>query len=377
MRICFWGNITQALDGNTAGGAELQIALLAKSLAIAGHEVIVIDPFTNESIITPEGISIKKIENWNSGIRGLRLFLNRIPSFLRLLIEIKADYYYVRQRSYFHILAFIASKKNKAGFIQAIACDIDTSGTYKKIKEEYISNFNLIKYIFISLPNDLVFQYLLTRSNIILFQHSGQQLFKAKPHQLFSIFPNIIDASAIPFLKSCNGNYFVHVGSISILKGARNLLKLISSLCPTINILIVGKARDKASQKIVNEISTFNNVDIKGKLGHKETINLISNAKALINTSNYEGFPNIFLEAWSAGVPVISLNINPGMIFSNSNLGYYCKGNYSLMKEQIESFQIDSFNRNEMKQFVSDFHAVEKSATLFESIIDKYEMNNN
>ncbi len=41
MKICFWGDIGKALSGNTSGGGELQIALLARALAKAGHEVVV------------------------------------------------------------------------------------------------------------------------------------------------------------------------------------------------------------------------------------------------------------------------------------------------------------------------------------------------
>ena len=33
MKICFWGDLVGALTGNTNGGGELQIALLAKALA--------------------------------------------------------------------------------------------------------------------------------------------------------------------------------------------------------------------------------------------------------------------------------------------------------------------------------------------------------
>ena len=43
MKICFWGNIAGALKAKPDGGGELQIALLAKALAKAGHEVVVID----------------------------------------------------------------------------------------------------------------------------------------------------------------------------------------------------------------------------------------------------------------------------------------------------------------------------------------------
>ena len=39
MKFCFFGNVAEALKGRTPGGGELQIALLAKALALKGHDV--------------------------------------------------------------------------------------------------------------------------------------------------------------------------------------------------------------------------------------------------------------------------------------------------------------------------------------------------
>ena len=41
MKVCFWGNIANTLHGDTAGGGELQIALLAKALVKSGLIVII------------------------------------------------------------------------------------------------------------------------------------------------------------------------------------------------------------------------------------------------------------------------------------------------------------------------------------------------
>ena len=102
MKFCFLGNISKALKGKTQGGAELQIALLAKALVCNGHEVVIIDPYSDESFVTEEGIKLINIPGWNHGIRGVRLFLYRIPALKKSLIEQKADYYYGRMRTYFH-----------------------------------------------------------------------------------------------------------------------------------------------------------------------------------------------------------------------------------------------------------------------------------
>jgi len=78
MKICLWGNIAGALKGNTAGGGELQLALLAKALTKGGHEVVVIDIFTTEDFVTEEGIKVYKIKGWGNGIPIIRDFTHRL-----------------------------------------------------------------------------------------------------------------------------------------------------------------------------------------------------------------------------------------------------------------------------------------------------------
>jgi len=58
MRICFWGKIADALKGKTLGGGELQIALLARTMAGLGHEVVVVDLDIREGFRTPDGIMV-------------------------------------------------------------------------------------------------------------------------------------------------------------------------------------------------------------------------------------------------------------------------------------------------------------------------------
>src|ERR1035437_2492031 len=82
MKICFWGDIGKALTGNTSGGGELQIALLAKALAKAGHEVVVVDYAVDEEFQSPDGIKIIPVKGWNKGIRMIRTFTQRLsPRF--------------------------------------------------------------------------------------------------------------------------------------------------------------------------------------------------------------------------------------------------------------------------------------------------------
>jgi glycosyltransferase involved in cell wall biosynthesis len=356
MKFCFFGNISGALKGQTPGGGELQIALLAKALALKGHEVVIIDPYSNESFVTEEGVKLINLPDWNKGPKGIRLFLYRIPALKKILVEQNADYYYVRMRAYLHLIPYLASKKTKGKFIIAMAHDLDVSGFRKKFKYKYKTNFNLFKFFTLELPNDLVFNYLLKRSDYIILQHSGQML---KPNSVKGkviIFPNIFDFRNLPAIENSSEDYFIHPGTLTILKGASNLYQLINILDKKNSIVVVGQTGDNKSKTIYNCLNKKENVVMKGRLNHGKTIQLIGNAKALINTSNFEGFPNIFLEAWATGIPVISLNVNPGNVLNKYNLGICCDGDLNKMKECIESGVTDNIDKKRLVDYVTEFH---------------------
>jgi len=370
MKFCFFGNITKAIKGLTPGGAELQISLLARALALKGHSVIIIDPYSNEDFITAEGIKVITVRNWNNGIRGFRLFSSRIPGLWKLLIEQKADFYYVRMRSYYHLINYFACRKVGGKFIQAIAHDLDVSNYWQKFKHESKKRFNLFRFLTIALPNDITLHFLLKNADYVLLQHSGQNIGFSGDKPKVKIFPNLINTRSITVVKESSKSDYIHVGSLSVLKGSENLYKLIQIIDKSYRIIIVGQPTDKISVKIIQKLRQFDNVILKGRLDHNETIRLIAKSKALISTSNSEGFPNIFLEAWSAGVPVISLNINPGEIFNKYQLGYYCSSNIQEMKECMESDRIESIKKENLFSYVNQFHSFQTGGDRFLSLLN-------
>ena len=63
------------------------------------------------------------------------------------------------------------------------------------------------------------------------------------------------------------------------------------------------------------------NVDWVEPVTHPELIELMRRAVAVVNTSPAEGLPMQFLEAWAAGVPVLSLNVDPDRLIESHGLG--------------------------------------------------------
>ena len=372
MKFCFWGNISGALQGRNPGGGELQIALLAKALALKGHEVVIVDPYSNKSIVTEEGVKLINVPNWNKGIIGLRLFYYRIPALWKIMVAQKSDYYYVRMRSYLHLIPYLAARKNKSKFIVGVASDIDVLSFKKKIKYSYKGNIGLLRFLMINLPNDIAFNYLLKKSNYVVLQHTGQHFGSARLKKRQAVFPNIIEPVTVPKAQDDSEKYFLYVGSLTMLKGADRLLELVKMVKDSISIKIVGLPLGRKPKKIYEELKKSKNVELLGRRDHKETLELVANARTLINTSYYEGFSNAFLESWVNGTPVISLNVNPGNIFNKYSLGICCNGDLNWMKQVIESCETELIDKNKMISYVSEFHHFDSAAERFLNILKKY-----
>lgn len=113
MKFCFFGpDVSGAIKGETPGGAELQITLLARAMALKGHEVVIIDPYADEDIITREGIKLITVPEWKKGMKVFRIFFYRIPALYKAFLKQNADYYYVKARSFLHLIPYLASKEN-------------------------------------------------------------------------------------------------------------------------------------------------------------------------------------------------------------------------------------------------------------------------
>jgi glycosyltransferase involved in cell wall biosynthesis len=356
MKICFWGEIGSALKGTTIGGGELQMSLLARSLAKEGHEVVVIDPFSKESFTTEEGIKILHVPGWNKGLPGLRMLWYRIPALYRLFVKQKADYYYVRMRSYLNLFSYLAARKTKAKFLMALASDIDLLSFRNKYRYAYKANFTISKFLGYWLPNDLVFKYLLKRADYIIRQHTGQLVNPRTVRGKVILFPNIINRQNLPVVSNPLRSYYIYVGSLTMLKGADKLYKIVSSVDRENEIMVVGQPNDKSAKLIFEQLEKLENAEVKGRNAHSDTLRYLANAKALINTSEFEGFPNVFLEAWSMGIPVLSYKVNPGDIFDKYDLGICFKGDLEKMTGYINENKAPQLSGEKMISYVNDFH---------------------
>jgi Glycosyl transferases group 1 len=357
MKICFWGNISKALAGRTSGGGELQIALLAKVLAKGGHEVVVLDYVINEEFQTVEGIKVYPVKGWNRGIRMIRALTHRLPMLYKCLKDQKADIYYCRIRDSRHLIAWLAARKVKAKFILGLAEDLDIMGFRMRWKYYYSAYLNNPWIIFDGILCEFVYPLLVRKSDVIFAQHEGQKQILSQKGIKSILFPNLIDLAQLPVVSNPTHDNFIFVGWLDNRKGVADLYNLIEK-APLAIFKIIGPPRDKAGHFYYEKLKLFNNVSLLGELSHNETLKYIANAKAMINTSRMEGFPNIFIEAWAYGVPVLSLYVDPGSVIEKEDLGEVACGKIdNLLEAMNNKIYSDEFAKG-AKDYVENNHAL-------------------
>lgn len=357
MKICFWGDIAGALKGRTNGGGQLQIALLAKALSQSGHEVVVLDYEIDEEFITSEGVRVMPIKGWNDGIRMIRTFTHKLPRLYSTLRDQNADVYYCRIRNYRHIFSYLAARKVKAKFILGLASDLDIMNFRARWKYLYSQNTKRLWFIFDGIITEFIYPFLLRKANYVFVQHSGQQemLLRKQIHSV--IFKNMIDIEEVPVPSEYVRKDFVHVGRLDKRKGFVEFFYLAKNN-PQFTFKVIGPPRHESGELYYRKIMELPNVNLRGELNHFDTLKEIANSKALISTSPMEGFPNIFIEAWACGVPVLSLYVDPGGVIQAENLGVVAHGDMKIMLRGMETINNVTGFEERAKSYIQKNHVL-------------------
>ena len=305
------------------GGSERQMRNIVDCLSLFGSKVDVFISDNDSSIQYRKDINIVPLLNTNDNL------INKIINVIIGIRNNSSEIIYLRgismQNLFVLLLGFIFKKKTILG----ITSDLQVLKTNSKID-------NLKKLLSFILAKKIVVQT--KQQNYLLknfFNKSGQR------------FNNMINKNY--FIKKNNQIVNNHnrridgiwIGTIEKRKGVSHFITLADNFSEN-NFIIIGankKNEEQYAKSIMKEINNTPNINYLGFIQPNEIAKYLNDAKVLISTSemlsnNYtkEGFPNIFLEAWLFGTPVISMNSDPDNLFSEIGLGYLTPTAESLKK---------------------------------------------
>jgi glycosyltransferase involved in cell wall biosynthesis len=110
------------------------------------------------------------------------------------------------------------------------------------------------------------------------------------------------------------GGRVLWVGRICPIKRPDRLLE-VAEACPGVAFDVVGPLGDDSySADIAARATGRPNVTLHGRASRAEMDAYYRQASVVLCTSDREGFPNTFIEAWSHGVPVVSTHDPDGTI---------------------------------------------------------------
>ena len=84
--------------------------------------------------------------------------------------------------------------------------------------------------------------------------------------------------------------------------------------------------------RLMQSVEATPNLRFLGRLPQSAVNHWLARSHLFVNTSNVEGFPNTFIQAWMREVPMLSLDINPEGVLDGQSTGL-CAGSERNMAE--------------------------------------------
>lgn len=182
-------------------------------------------------------------------------------------------------------------------------------------------------------------------ADCVIAQHEQQaQWLRDRYDRVCEVIENPIDlrdwiASEKPSSRDSNdegsSRYCLWVGRADEHHKCPHRLVQIARKCPGLQFLMVMNGGDPGVERSIRK-SLPANVRLQGGVPFARMRGLYQGAFALVNTSEYEGTPNVFLQAMAMGIPVLSLKTGTSLL-ERSRGGIVCDGNEDELAQLIRT----------------------------------------
>jgi glycosyltransferase involved in cell wall biosynthesis len=133
----------------------------------------------------------------------------------------------------------------------------------------------------------------------------------------------------------------------------------------------------RTDQLLAEEVSLRSeavpNLELLSPRPHGEIGNLLGRAVASVNTADFEGMPNVLLEAWSRGVPALVLHHDPSSVVETHGLGGFASGSREKLVELAREQWIGRNDRKELSQrcrrYIQTNHSPELVAEAWDTVV--------
>jgi glycosyltransferase involved in cell wall biosynthesis len=346
-----------------AGGAERQMVLLAHALAAPGTRVAHIVYPVDAPVPLPDGLTLV-YRRGHSGKHGWLGRLIEVGRIWRSLEEARPRVLIVRTGTPVVGLAALYCRLRRARLVFSGANNSDF--TLERLTDR--RSRRALYTLGVRLADAVVVQ-------------SSDQLALAE-----RAFPNLKRVVHIPSFAEnavvqpprprAVPDGFLWVGRVAEYKRPLRYLDLARAL-PESHFRMIPVPDEPSAYQRLEEVRAaaqdIANLELLPPVPHAETLALIDRAVAVVNTSRLEGMPNVFLEAWARGVPVLSLEFDPDEVIADRGLGNMADGSWERFVEGARSLWATREDRSAYAQrtvaYVREVHSIEAVGAAWQRLI--------
>lgn len=313
-RVCFVGLgnlpvLAREYADRRAGGSELQQTLLARALARRGWPVsmVVADHGQPDGAVW-DGVKTYKAYRPEVGIPVIRFVHPRWTRLHAAMRRADADIYYTSCAGghLAQVVLFARPRGRKVIFRVASDSDCDPRAL-------------LVRYW----RDRKLYGWGLRRADLVLAQTSAQQKALARNFGVSSVVidPLFEAAERLPPLEA-RDIAVLWIGNLRPLKRPGLLLDLAARL-PHLSFHLIGgplPGTEAFFEQVRRRAAALPNVTFHGFVLQHRIADYVERARVLVSTSEIEGFPNTYLQAWSHGTPVVAF-IDPQRLIGRHRLG--------------------------------------------------------
>lgn len=294
----------------SGGGAETQIWLLSRGLAQRGYAVCVIVIGTRTGVpSTFEGVDVVVRPPWQGG-RGFRGQAAELIVLWRVLASLDATAIVQRGAGLWTGLVGLIARIRRLRFVFSSAnlADFDFPALASASKEVRLFNLGM------RLATTIVVQTDEQAARCI-------EKFDRTPVVVRSIAERAASRARTP-------EAFLWIGRLTDYKRPQAFVDL-ARVLPDARFVLVGTpstGHSGVAEALERRAGQMRNLELVPPRARSELLKLYENAVAVVNTADFEGMPNIFLEGWSRGVPALALSHDPDGVIETNGLGGFAHG---------------------------------------------------
>jgi glycosyltransferase involved in cell wall biosynthesis len=294
-----------------AGGAETQIFLVARALAKRGVRVSMSAFADPKGTIPPvvDSVDIALREPYRGG-RGLLGVIREALAMRRALGALGARVIVTRIAGPHVGLVGLFAKLQGRRFVYSSAnvTDFDFGALKPSVRDRILYRLGL------NLADDIVVQ-----------TDEQSRLCQAKLGRTPIVIKNIAEAVA---MREAEPEAFLWAGRVAWYKGPLAYIELAHAVPEATFWMVPVPTRDSGSlvDAIRRAAADVPNLELLEPVPRSELMTVVERSVAIVNTSVYEGMPNVTLEGWARGVPALTLSYDPDGVIERYGLGVFAQG---------------------------------------------------